>query len=383
MRRALIFLALLVLLAGAFALGFALSDRPGPAAAPAPRTQSIVDAVREDLAARYYRPIPAHVLALGSVRSMIAALDDPYTEYLSGPAFRLLRRQIAGRYSGIGIILLPSARGLVVVGTEPGSGLRAGIRAGDTILRIDTVRTAGMGLESALSRMSGPSGTVVRLRVERQGRPLELEVRREVVHAPAVSSRMIRVGGRGYGYVAVRAFRADAAEDVAAAVRKLRRAGAVAMILDLRGNPGGLLDQAVAVTSIFVGRGRVVTLEGAHRPREVYQVSGHPVAPRIPLAVLVDRGTASSAEVVASALHDDHRAVLVGQHTYGKAVVQSIDPLANGGALALTTARYFTPAGADISRKGVTPDVRAVDDPASRIDEALAAGLMALGATQS
>jgi carboxyl-terminal processing protease len=382
MRRAVIPLALLLLLAGAFGLGFAISDR-GPAAAPAPRTQSIVDAVRSDLAARYYRPIPARVLALGSIRSMIAALDDPYTEYLSGPAFRLLRRQTAGTYSGIGITLLPAPRGFLVVSTEPGPGRRAGIRAGDTIVRIDSDGTARMGLATALSRVSGPRGTVVRLRVERAGRPLDVAVRREVVSSPTVSSRLIRVGGRTYGYVVLDAFRAGTARDLAAVVRRLRHTAPAGLILDLRGNPGGLLDQAVAVTSLFVPRGRVVTLEGAHRPREVYQVSGHPVAPRIPLAVLVDPFTASSAEVVAAALQDDHRAVIVGEHTYGKAVVQAIDPLANGGALALTTARYFTPAGADISRKGVQPDVHAVDFPETRIDDVLATALTALGAAQS
>jgi len=382
MRRAVIPLALLLLLAGAFGLGFAISDR-GPATAPAPRTQSIVDAVRSDLAARYYRTIPARVLALSSIQSMIAALDDPYTEYLSGPAFRLLRRQTAGTYSGIGVTLLPSPRGFLVVSTEPGPGRRAGIRVGDTIVRIGSAATARMGLATALSRVSGPRGTVVRLRVDRAGRPLAFTVRREVVRSPTVSSRLIRLGGRTYGYVALTAFRAGTGRDVIAVLRRIRRVAPAGLILDLRGNPGGLLDQAVAVTSLFVPRGRVVTLEGAHRPREVYQVSGHPVAPRVPLAVLVDRFTASSAEVVAAALQDNRRAVIVGEHTYGKAVVQTIDPLANGGALALTTARYFTPAGADISRKGVQPDVHAVDFPETRIDDVLATALTALGAAQS
>ncbi|HEY7207171.1 MAG TPA: S41 family peptidase [Gaiellaceae bacterium] len=383
MRRAVIFLALGLLLAGAFGLGFALSDGRGTPSAAAPRTPSIVEAVRNDLAARYYRALPANVLAQRSIRSMIAALDDPYTEYLSGPAFRLLRRETAGRYSGIGITLLPSPGGLLVAATEPGPGRRAGIRAGDTIVRIGAVRTEKMGLESALGRLSGPEGTVVRLRVQRAGQPFDFTVRRAIVRSPTVSSKLIRIGADRYGYVAVSAFRSDTAADLARAVRRLRSTRPAGMVLDLRGNPGGLLDQAVAVTSLFLSRGRVVTLEGAHRPREVYQVSGHPVAPRLPLVVLVDRYTASSAEVVAAALHDNGRAILVGEHTYGKAVVQSIDPLANGGALALTTARYFTPAGADISRKGVRPDVHAVEPPGSRTDAALAAALTALAAARS
>lgn len=380
MRRALLSLALASLLGAAFSIGFFLSGRNSRAAAPAP---SLVAAVRADLASRYYRPVPDSVLRLRSVRTMIAALGDPYTEYLTRPAYLLLQRETAGRYTGIGVTLLPSPEGLLVVGTQPGPGRTAGIRVGDTILRIGSEGTARLGLASALAAISGRPGTTVRLSVRRGARVLGFSVPRRDVRASAVSGRVLSFGGRLYGYVRVAVFRTGVSEALAAEVRSLRRAGATALVLDLRDNPGGLLDEAVASASVFLPRGAVVTLEGAHRPREVYDASGHPVAPRLPLVVLIDRYSASSAEILAAALHDNHRATLVGEHTFGKAVVQSIDPLANGGALALTTARYFTPAGADISRRGVQPDVHVADDPRTSMDDVLATALASLAAAQS
>jgi carboxyl-terminal processing protease len=160
-------------------------------------------------------------------------------------------------------------------------------------------------------------------------------------------------------------------------VRRLERQGARGFVLDLRQNPGGLLEEAVAVSSLFLDRGVVVSLAGRHEPREVFRAVGG-VATRQPLVVLVDRFSASSAEIVAAALRDHHRATLVGERTFGKALVQSIDPLHNGAALELTIARYFTPSGTDISNIGVAPQIHAVDDWRTTQDEALAAALRVL-----
>ena len=154
-------------------------------------------------------------------------------------------------------------------------------------------------------------------------------------------------------------------------LRELERAGAQGFVLDLRQNPGGLLDQAVAVSSLFLDRGVVVSLVGRHEPHEVFRAIGG-VATRLPLVVLVDRYSASSAEIVAAALRDHHRAKVVGERTFGKALVQSIDPLDNGAALELTIARYYTPSGEDISNVGVAPQIHAVDDPRTPSDDALA-----------
>ena len=160
-------------------------------------------------------------------------------------------------------------------------------------------------------------------------------------------------------------------------VRRLERQGASGSVLDLRQNPGGLLDQAVAVSSLFLDRGVVVSLAGRHEPRRVLRAVGG-VATRLPLVVLVDRFSASSAEIVAAALRDHHRATLIGERTFGKAVVQTIDVLHNGAALELTIARYYTPSGADISHVGVVPQIHAVDNDRTPQDEALATALRVL-----
>jgi carboxyl-terminal processing protease len=189
--------------------------------------------------------------------------------------------------------------------------------------------------------------------------------------APPIQFRLIESAGRRVAYLRLESFRTGASSATAAILKRLEHDGASAAILDLRGNPGGLLSQAVAVSSLFLQRGTIVSIQGAHLPRVVYRATGGPAEPRLPLAVLVDRWSASAAEVVAAALHDNGRATLVGESTFGKGFVQTLRPLPNGGALKLTTARYLTPRGTDISGVGVRPDVAAYDDPATPADDAL------------
>jgi carboxyl-terminal processing protease len=245
------------------------------------------------------------------------------------------------------------------------------------------LRTTKLGLAGSLARISGPLGTSIGLNLRRDGKTLHLVARRARVTAPNVTSRAVSFGGRTYGYIRIASFRTTTAAEVALRLRRLRAAHPAGFVLDLRANPGGLFEEAIDVTSLFLRHGTVVWIEGAHRPREIYSASGDPVSPDAPLVVLVDRYSASSAEVVAAALHDNKRGMLIGEHTFGKAVVQSLDPLGNGAALALTTARYFTPAGLDISRKGVRPDIRVADDRRTQVDDVLVAGLTALAAAKS
>jgi carboxyl-terminal processing protease len=381
MRRTFVLGLGVALLSGAFALGFVLAASPHPTNGSV--VSSAIDEVRAELAARYYRPVPTSVLKQASIHSMLAALGDPYTSYLSAPAYTMLRQETAASYSGIGVSLLPSTDGLLVAATQPGPARAAGIRSGDVIKRIDGYPTARLGLSHALTRIVGPLGSAVRLQVVRGGRSIGYVVHRRRVSAPTISGRLLSADGRRYGYIRMSAFRAGVAQVLETEVRRLERSGAGGLVLDLRDNPGGLLEQAVNVASLFLQKGTVVSLEGAHQPREVYSVTGGAFAPRLPMAVLIDRYSASSAEILAAALRDNRRATLVGEHTYGKAVVQTIDPLRNGAALELTTASYFTPAGTDISRTGVRPDVRVADDPATPIDEVVAAGVAALAAKQS
>jgi carboxyl-terminal processing protease len=364
-----------LLVAGAFLLGFELS-RGDRATAPVVMP-SLVDEVRDALSARYYRPIPPRVLRLTSVEAMLTALGDPYTSYLPKPDYALLQQETAGTYSGIGVSVVPSHSGLLVVSVRPGPAKRAGILAGDTIVQIGGASTARLGLARAATRIVGPRGTRVHLQLLRRGKVRWVSVPRAELRAPVVQGRLVAYAGRSWGDVRLDAFRSGSAVALRREMERLQRAGAAGIVLDLRDNPGGLLGQAVRVASLFLDRGVVVTLAGAHTPRQVFRARTGAVT-KLPVVVLVDRASASAAEVVAAALRDNHRAVLVGERTYGKALVQSIDPLDDGGALELTVAHYYTPSGADISRVGIRPDVAAVDLPRTPADEALATALQTL-----
>jgi carboxyl-terminal processing protease len=370
MRRcALIVGVLSLVLAGPFALGYRLSQADR---ATKPVALPVLDQVREALAGGYYRHLSPRVLRLSSVNAMLHALHDPYTAYLDPPAYRLARQATASTYTGIGISVLPTPAGLVVVDVRNGPAAQAGVRLGDTIATID-------GRGATLARMSGAMGSDIDLHVVRRGGvKIDVRLRRERVHVPTVQARLLSFRGARWGDLRITSFRAGAAQLMARQIALLKRRRVRGFVLDLRGDPGGLVYQAVGVSSLFLERRSVVVkLVGARGTHEVLVSTGRPET-RLPVVVLVDHYTASSAEILAGALQDNRRAVIVGQRTYGKAVVQQLDPLANGAALELTVARYFTPAGDDISHVGLDPLIRAVDDPRTRQDEALNAALRVL-----
>ena len=373
MRRALPTLALIGATAAAFLFGASLTGggtRSGDAVAA-----DEVAEVRARLAAEYYKPVPQRLLRLRKIEQIIAGLRDPYTEYLEPFAYSELRRRTAASYPGIGATVLPQRDGFVLSAVPSGPARNAGLRPGDTIVAIDGSPTSELSFEQALGRILGPAGTSVGLRIMRAGRTFSVSVRRGEIRTSAVSSRVLEAEGRRAGYVALRSFSAGTAQLLHSELRKLETAGATWLVLDLRDNPGGLLDQAVAVSSLFLAKGRVVSIQSMSDRPQVLFADNREGASRLPLVVLVNRFTASAAEVVAAALQDNRRARLVGEPTFGKALVQTIEPLPNGAALKLTTARYLTPAGADISKRGLRPDHWAVDDPSTEIDEALAAAL--------
>jgi carboxyl-terminal processing protease len=333
----------------AFCIGLAL--RP---VAHAPIRSVEAQQVSDQLAARYYRRLSPAVLAKQTIPALIASLHDRYTTYLTPAEYRAARRAYVGGYGGIGVLVLPAPGGLLVRRTVEGPARIAGIKAGDTILAVNGASTAALAFHEAIGRILGRDGSHVSLRVRRGGRTLEFGLVRRHFRVKPVHARL---SGQ-VGVIRISAFSQGAARETTAAVKQLRRGGAQALVLDLRGDPGGLLGEAVGVASLFLHGGEsVVSLAGAHRPLKiVYARSGGPTA--IPLAVLVDGGSASASEVVAGALKDHGRATIVGEPTFGKSLVQEIDLLASGAALKLTVARYLTPAGVDISRGGVQPDVR-------------------------
>ena len=326
----------------------------------------------------YYRHVNANQLVNKGIAGAVASLDDPYSHYFNPTDYHTFMNQSNPHLSGIGVDVLPDSQGLRVVGVFPGSpAARAGLTRGTVIVKVGARPLAGRSAEFASSLIRGPAGTPVTLTVVTAGKRRRVTMRRANIVVPVASGRLISYHGVKIGYVQLTSFTEGAGSELQAQVKRVLREGARALILDLRENGGGLLDQAVAVASIFIPDGTVVSTDGRSQPRQVYLAKGGAIAVHQPMAVLVDRGTASAAEIVTAALKDRHRAVVVGTRTYGKGVFQEIEPLPNGGALDFTVGEYFTPNGQNLGGggvrrgKGVSPNIRAVDNPRTHPDEAL------------
>jgi carboxyl-terminal processing protease len=380
MRRAGGTAAVALLVAGAFLLGFFLTRHAEPVRsaargyAPMEKPVPLIDEVRADLARSYYRWIDPTVLSEPTIDEMIAGLEDPHTDYLTPSEFESLTDRTEGTYSGVGLTVGPSKQGLVVTSAFEGPAQTAGIRRGDVIIRIDGEPARRLPFERSLALIKGEQGTVVELTVKRpnHGR-ITFQVVRQEIDVPPIQSRLLGTDRRQprLGYVRVLSFPAGTAKRVELATTRLAERGAEGAIIDLRDNPGGLLSEAVDTVSLYVEEGLVCKTDGAHQDFHAYEVDGNPSHPALPLVVLVNGGSASAAEIVAAALWENERATLVGDRTFGKASVQSIEPLSNGGALKLTTAKYVTPRGLDISETGIRPKVEALDDPLTKPDEGL------------
>ena len=377
MRRRAGTLTAAVVVVGAFFLGFLITraDSGAPsAAAPlaADRPASVVDEVRAELTGAYYRWIEPDVLRLETVDEIVAGLEDPHTDYLTPAEYDSIQHTTEGTYTGIGLTVGPARRGLLVTSALRGPASEAGIRKGDIIVGIDGERTGALPFDRSLALIKGETGTLVRLMVRRPGKgSMEFRVVREDIDVPPISARMLKVGKAKVAYVRVFGFPHGAARRIEEATTSLVEHGARGAVLDLRDNPGGLFTQAVSSASIYLEDGIVCRTDGVHEDSRTYKVTGNATHPELPLVVLVNAGSASAAEILAGALYDYDRATLVGEPTYGKASVQTIAPLRNGGALKLTTAKYVTPAGADITGHGIHPGIVAVDDPLTEPDEAL------------
>jgi carboxyl-terminal processing protease len=378
MKRAGGFAAVALLVAGAFLLGFFLTRPSEPAAQTAiPRPElkrpvALVDQVRTELEEEYYRWIDPAVLDEPTVDGIIERLGDPHTDYLTPAEFQAITERTEGTYSGIGLTVGPSGAGLVVTSAFRGPARAAGIRKGDVIVRIDGKPAGRMPFERSLALIKGEKGTMVELTVRRpKAGAIRFQVVRQQIDVPPIQTRLLEARDTKVGYVRILSFPEGAAARLERVTGRLVELGAAGVIVDVRDNPGGLLSEAVATVSVFLQEGVVCKTDGAHQDYQSYLVSGDAAYPELPLVVLVDAGSASAAEIVAAALAENGRARLVGDRTFGKASVQAIEPLANGGALKLTTAKYVTPSGVDISRNGLQPKLKAIDDPLTSRDEAL------------
>jgi carboxyl-terminal processing protease len=336
---------------------------------------------RKTIEDNFIRSVPNRQLDDASLRGMVRSLHNRFSHYFTKRENQLFRESTSGQFSGVGMTVLPNKRGLLVAGVFKGSpAKRSGIRPGDVITKVNGKSIAGQSSDVAAARIKGKSGTYVVLTVvSKQKKPRMLRVRRAQIKVPVAGGQLKTVGGRKLGVVELSSFTSGAHGELGAKVRNLERRGAQGYVLDLRSNGGGLLDEAVLVSSLFVPDGVIVSTDGRTRPKRVFTATGETVT-RKPVVVLVDRNTASASEIVTGALHERLGAPVVGQRTFGKGVFGQVFDLPNGGALDLIVGSYFTPKGNNLNGKGIRPDVRAVDRRSTPRDEALDRALAVLAA---
>jgi carboxyl-terminal processing protease len=303
----------------------------------------------------------------GAVSGMITSLD-PHSRYMNDGAWREMREITQGEFGGLGIEVTMEDGLIKVVAPMDGTpAAKAGIMSGDLVTQIDDDAVQGLTLEQAVNRMKGPVNTKTRLTIIRKGAeaPINVSITREIIRVRPVSHR---TDGGNIGYIRISSFNDQTTDELRKAIGDISKQipldKLAGYVVDLRNNPGGLLDQAVSVSSTVMARGEVVSTRG-RRPDETqrFTARGGDLTKGKPLVVLINGGSASASEIVAGALHDHQRATVIGSRSFGKGSVQTIIPLGTGqGALALTTARYFTPSGRSIQAKGVSPDIEVLQD---------------------
>ena len=330
----------------------------------------IIDAVKDN----FYKPVNEKKLDDASLRGIVESLDDPYSHYLTPKEAKQLNDSVSGHFEGVGMNVEQNRRGLKVLRVFDGAPAeRAGIRRGDFILGVNGRSIAGVNSQVATSRIKGPAGTSVTLSVFTPGQESDRSVRvkRERIEIPVARGHMVERAGHKVGVVELLGFSSGAHGLVRQQIDRLLEQGAEAIVFDLRGNGGGLLSEAVLVSSIFIEDGEIVSVRGRHRAERTQDAEGDAIDEKIPVVTLVDGGSASASEIVTGALRDRDRAKVVGTRTFGKGLVQEIQQLSNGGVLDITVANYYLPDGETISTKGIKPEIRAVDDPDTDRDEAL------------
>jgi carboxyl-terminal processing protease len=364
-------------LAGGLALGIAVATTSGVLAErgaassrserPASRTAGLSAADAHELAdivarvqREYVEPVDEHELLDHALRGMVAGLD-PYSAYLDPDEYDEIRLSTSGSYPGIGVEVSAEEGGIMVLRTIEGSpAARAGICSGDLIVRIDD-RPVELDVEDAIDQMRGPAGSVVKLSLRRPGTSdtYDLTLARAHVEVHSVAYAVLEPG---FGYLRIASFSDTTPKDVERAIESLaatERGPLSGLVLDLRNNPGGVLESAVQVADAFLERGLIVSASG-RAPDASFRMEATPgdLLGGARLAVLINGGSASAAEILTGALKDHHRATVVGRRSYGKGSVQTVIPLANGRALKLTTSYYATPSGAVINDRGIEPDIR-------------------------
>lgn len=313
---------------------------------------------RDVLAKTYGTPKEAYE----AIRGMLGSLDDPYTRFLDPREFKEMQIDTSGELSGVGIQLSldKDTRNLLVVSPIEGSpASRAGVQPKDVIVAIDGKSTKGMSTEDAVKLIRGQAGTTVTLTLRRKAQTLELPLTRERIELHAVEHQINKgPNGLRVGYIRLKQFNANATKDMRKTMRELEAEGVDGYVLDLRSNPGGLLMASVEIARQWLNEGTIVSTKTRSGITDVKRATGRAITDR-PLVVLVNEGSASASEILSGALQDNNRAVLVGQKTFGKGLVQSVRGLSDGSGMTVTIAKYLTPSGRDIHKYGIDPDVTA------------------------
>lgn len=299
-------------------------------------------------------------LIQGAIKGMLETLD-PHSAYMTPVMYKEMQEETKGRFEGLGIeITLKEGILTVVAPIEDTPAFRAGILPGDQILMIDGESTKNLTLMESVKRLRGPKGTKVKITIMREGftKPKEITLTRDIIPIKSVRHELME---KSYGYIRISQFQEKTDQEFEKAIKLLEeesKGNLKGLILDLRNNPGGLLDQAVKIADKFIESGIIVSIEGRREEQKMkFQAHSYGTIPPYPLVVLINGGSASGSEIVAGAIQDYGRGILLGTQTFGKGSVQTIFPLKDGSGLRLTTARYHTPSGRSIQAKGITPDI--------------------------
>jgi carboxyl-terminal processing protease len=366
-RVALLVTGLVIGLGLGLARGVVADKPPAPGQDVPWQDARLLAEVLERVEREYVEPVDDHQLLQAAIRGMVSSLD-PYSAYLDGDEYDDIKISSSGQYSGVGIEVSMEDGQVVVVAPLDGSpAAAAGIRSGDVIATIDGVPVNTTALADTIGRMRGKEDTLVKIGILREGstEPLQFTLKRSRVKLHSVSSELPQAG---YGYVRIAQFSETTGEELNAALKTLRTKNGAplkGLVLDLRNNPGGVLEAAVAVADAFLDSGVIVSAKG-RTAESKFEMSATPGDDLngAPLVVLVNGGSASAAEIVAGALKDHHRATLMGRTTFGKGSVQTVMPLGHDRAIKLTTSLYYTPSGVSINHRGIAPDIEFERDQA-------------------
>lgn len=318
-------------------------------------------------------------LLYGAVSGLVEAIDDPYTAFMPPQENKEFRQSLNGSLQGIGAELTMKEESIVVVAPLKGSPAEAaGLLPDDRITHVDGKDIAGYSLGDAVEIIRGPKGTDVTLTINRSGESMDITITRDQITVPSVESEVKQYDGKDIGYIALNRFGDTTTEEVRGAVEGLLDKDIAGLIFDVRFNGGGYFDKAVDLSSMFLEKGKIVSV--VHREGDPihHYATGRPIAPTIPLVVLINEGSASASEILAGALQDNGRATVIGKKSFGKGTVQEVFELPGGTSIRITTAKWLTPNGTDLGKEGVHPDIeieRTQEDMAAKRDPQLDAAL--------